>query len=173
MAEIIDRDAVERAARAFVDRVRAATSEDTLADFDEEHDLLIESLAVIDRLCTTAPEPPASVVERVERVARALDPKAWRLYDDPRYAHLPEQARTGVIGRSLDQARAALAAARADAPSVTGEQVERAASAGAAAIGEGDGRIGGTGAVHPSYIAFTVASLQSLGITVEGGAYRG
>lgn len=55
---------------------------------------------------------------------------------------------------------------------VTREQLEQAASAGAAAIGEGDGRIGGVGAVHPSYIAFTVAAVLSLGMTLVDGARR-
>lgn len=42
----------------------------------------------------------------VEAMARVLAPDDWRLHDDPRYDHLPQQARDSLVGKSMRDAQA-------------------------------------------------------------------
>ncbi|GAB2457736.1 hypothetical protein [Xylanimonas ulmi] len=45
----------------------------------------------------------------VDEIARVLAPDDWRMSDDPRYAHLPDEARDSLRRRSREQAAAVIA----------------------------------------------------------------
>lgn len=58
----------------------------------------------------------AADTERRDRIARAIAPADWRVYDAPGYAHLPALAREGLVRRSREAADRVLEVLAAEEP---------------------------------------------------------
>lgn len=43
-------------------------------------------------------------VSAIDKLARQIDPTAWDIYDDPKWANLPERVRQGLVRESRWQA---------------------------------------------------------------------
>ena len=60
-----------------------------------------------------------------DSLARALDPNAWLLAEDPRYAHLPQQAHDTILAKSREAAELALAWMAAHPSRPAGDEADR------------------------------------------------